>query len=460
MAKLLIVDDEESYRQVLKVIFAEEGYQVETVNNGLAALEFLQSNPCDLIISDVRMPDLDGIALLQSVKEVSPDIGMVMMTAFGTIGTAREAFKLGADDFIQKPFNNEELKLIVQRTLEKQSLVNENRAFKRAQRSQGNIHNLVGQSEKMQKLFGMIEKIANQPSTVLITGESGTGKELVARAVHDLSERGEKPFIAVNCGAMPENLLEAELFGFLKGTFTGATQNRNGLFVAANHGTIFLDEIGDMPLPMQVKILRVLQEQTIRPVGASAEVPIDVRVIAATNQNIRKMVEENTFRQDLYYRLSVFPLHIPSLRERREDVPLLVQHFIKKFCEKSGKQTGITKEALRILQNRIWAGNVRELEHTIERAVAFTGDGEEILPEFCDEESFVAPDFAISLPADGLHLPVFLDNIERDFVKQALQRTNGNQTRAAAILQIPVYALRHLLTKHNLQSSGENGGGK
>lgn len=456
MASLLIVDDEDSYCQVLKVIFEAEGYQVNTAVNGTLAIEYLKTNPCDLIISDVRMPDMDGIALLEAAKTVLPDIGVVLMTAFGTIDTARKAFKLGADDFVQKPFNNEELKLIVKRTLEKQNLINENRAFKRIQRQQNSITNIVGSSEKMQNLFRLIEKVSTEDATILITGESGTGKELFARAIHDLSPRAEKPFIPINCSAVPENLLESELFGFLKGTFTGANQNRKGLFESADKGTVFLDEIGDMPPVMQVKILRVLQEKTVRPVGSNIENPIDTRVIAATNHNVKKLVDDGSFRQDLYYRLSVIPLNIPPLRERREDIPELVHYFIKKFCSRSGKKINISPKTMLILQNRSWDGNVRELEHTIERAVALTTDGDEILPEYCTEDKFGERSAKISLPTEGLHLPSFINEIEKDLVNEALQRAEGNQTRAAEILKIPVYAFRHLLGKHNLQNHNNN----
>ncbi len=458
MAKLLVVDDEESFRHVLKAIFEAEGYQVQTAINGRTALEKLKSELCDVIISDVKMPDMDGIALLKAVREISSDIGMVLMTAFGTIETAREAFKLGADDFIQKPFNNEELKLIVKRTLEKQTIINENRAFRRAQRVQGSVQNIVGQSRKMQDLYQMIETVAKEESTILITGESGTGKELVARAIHDLSDRAEKPFIPLNCGSVTENLLESELFGFLKGTFTGAAQNRIGLFEAADKGSIFLDEIGDMSAAMQVKILRVLQENRIRPVGAPQETPIDARVIAATHRNIRQMVEDGDFRQDLYYRLSVIPLYVPPLRERREDIPDLVTHFIKKFCARSGKTIDIAEKTINILQNQAWKGNVRELEHTIERAVALTRNGEDILPEYCTDDDSGARARTIELPTEGTHLPTYLNNIEKEFVAEAIRRTGGNQTRAAEILQIPVHAYRHLIAKHNLQDGKQDNG--
>jgi two-component system, NtrC family, response regulator PilR len=450
LAKLLIVDDEESYRQVLSVIFKEEGYSVETAPDGRAALTHLQKNPCDVIISDVRMPDMDGIALLKAVRELSLDTGVVLTTAFGTIDTARDAFKLGADDFIQKPFNNEELKLIVRRTLERQALVNENRAFRRAQKMSGSVQNLIGESAPMQKLFTMIEAVAREVSTVLIMGESGTGKELVARAIHNLSERADKPFVPINCGAMPEHLLEAELFGFIKGTFTGAEKNRVGLFEAADGGSIFLDEIGDMPPAMQVKMLRVLQDGRVRPVGSATEIPVNARVIAATNRDIRKMVEDGTFRRDLYYRLSVIPLILPPLRTRREDIPPLAAHFIGKFAARSSKNVSITPDAMRVLQNRNWDGNVRELEHTIERAVALSLDGT-IRPEHCSDEFSAQTDgFSFKLPADGLDLKDFLAGLEKDLVCEALERTNGNQTRAAEILRIPVHSFRHLIEKHGL----------
>ncbi|MGI8545238.1 MAG: sigma-54-dependent transcriptional regulator [Aridibacter sp.] len=455
MKNLIIIDDEESYRKVLKTVFEAEGYNVRTFTDGQKVIEHLQNEPCDLIISDVRMPDMDGIALLAAAREVSESVGVVLMTAFGTIDTAREAFKLGADDFIQKPFRNDELKLIVKRTLEKQTIVKENQAFRSIQRKRGSISNIVGKSEKILKLFEMIETVAGEISTVLITGESGTGKELVARSIHDLSARADKPFVPINCGAMPEHLLEAELFGYLKGSFTGADQNRTGLFESAEGGTIFLDEIGDMPLMMQVKLLRVLQEGKIRSVGSTKEIPVNTRVIAATNCNVRKMVEEGTFRRDLYYRLSVIPLTIPPLRQRREDIPELVQHFIEKFCSRSGKEVSVAPAAMEILNNRDWDGNVRELENTIERAITLIRCGGEILPEHCIESDFVDDNRRLDLPPEGVHLPTFINDIEKELVIEALRRTNGNQTRAAELLQIPFHACRHLLAKHKLQSNGK-----
>src|SRR5580765_1167241 len=327
MANILVVDDEQSYRQLLCLVFEEQGNTVRTAMNGRQALELLAAESADVIISDVKMPDMDGIEMLQALRETHPDLGVILMTAFASVETAREAFKLGADDFIQKPFDVEELKLIVKKTLEKQALIDENRAFKRAQRDRGRVKTIVGSSAKMNAIFQMIETVAEVQSTVLVTGESGTGKELVARAIHDLSQRAEKPFISINCGAFTETLLESELFGYIKGAFTGANTNRKGLFEAAHGGTIFLDEIGEMSPAMQVKLLRVLQERRVRPVGAHDELQIDARVIAATNRDLKQMTEEGTFREDLFYRISVIPMHLPPLRERSEDIPALIDHF-------------------------------------------------------------------------------------------------------------------------------------
>ena len=308
MANLLIVDDEQSYRQLLTLVFEGDGHNIKTARNGREAVEMLEQEPADIIISDVKMPDMNGIEMLRAAREFLPDISVVLMTAFASVETAREAFKLGADDFIQKPFDVEELKVIVKKALDKQVLINENRAFKRAQREKGSVKNIIGDSDKMKAIFQMIETVAEVQSTVLVTGESGTGKELVARAIHDLSPRAEKPFISINCGAFTETLLESELFGYVKGSFTGANANRKGLFEASDKGTIFLDEIGEMSPAMQVKLLRVLQERKVRPVGAHDEILIDTRVIAATNRDLKKMSDEGDFREDLFYRISVIPI--------------------------------------------------------------------------------------------------------------------------------------------------------
>ncbi len=453
MANILIVDDEQGYCKVLKVVFEKEGYAVATANSGEEAVEHIQNEHCDLIISDVKMPDMNGIGLLKAARDHSDDIRIILMTAFGTLETAREAFKLGADDFIQKPFQNDELKLIVKRTLEKQEIITENRAFKRVQRATGSVDNIVGESEKMQKLFEMIKMVAKENSTVLLTGESGTGKELTARAIHDASERAEKPFVPINCGAIPDHLLESELFGFMKGTFTDAKADRIGLFAAANGGTILLDEIGDMPLAMQVKILRVLQDRNIRPVGATVEIPLDVRFIAATNTDINKKIEDGTFRQDLFYRLSVMPIDLPPLRERIDDIPALAEYFIRRFSKHSGKKVELARDALKTLKTRAWKGNVRELEHVIERAVALTPDNGEILPEHVSDQSRIGNSAAFTLPSDGMHLQNFMNDLEKQLVTEAYSRADGNQARAAEFLQMPVHAFRHLISKHELQQS-------
>src|ERR1700741_1214235 len=345
MANLLIVDDELGMRQFLTHLFQREGHLVRAAENGQQAMELLRATPSDLVISDVRMPDMNGIELLRSARELFPHIEVVLMTAFANVDTAREAFLLGAYDFVQKPFDNEVLKETVTRALqkvslvkEKEALLEENKVLIQGQRTRGQLNNIIGSSPKMHALYQMIETVAQVGSTVLVTGESGTGKELVARAIHDLSPRAERPFVSVNCGAFTETLLESELFGYVKGSFTGANTNRKGLFEAANTGTIFLDEIGEMSSAMQVKLLRVLQERKLRPVGATEETTVDTRVIAETNRDLGSMGKDGKFREDLYYRISVIPIELPALRERSEDIPILAQHFIEKFCAGSGRK--------------------------------------------------------------------------------------------------------------------------
>ncbi len=455
MANIIIVDDEQSYRQLLTLVFEDEGNSIRTAMNGRQALALLEEGPADVIISDVKMPDMDGIEMLRAVRETQPDMGVVLMTAFASVETAREAFKLGADDFIQKPFDVEELKLIVKKTLEKQALIDENRAFKRAQRERGSVKNIVGTSAKMNAIFQMIETVAQVQSTVLVTGESGTGKELVARAIHDLGKRAEKPFISINCGAFTETLLESELFGYVKGAFTGANTNRKGLFEAADGGTIFLDEIGETSPAMQVKLLRVLQERRVRAVGAHDEVAIDTRVIAATNRDLKKMCEDGSFREDLFYRVSVIPIHLPPLRERAGDIPDLIDHFVKKFCDQAGKPLTISPKTIQILEKYAWHGNVRELEHTIERAVALEPTTEiqpERLPDHVNNYNPQRILAEFDLPEAGLNLASHLDNLEKTYVVEALRNTGGNQTRAAELLHMPVRSLRHLLDKHSIRS--------
>src|ERR687884_1009678 len=462
MSKLLIVDDEQGMRQLLSIVFGREGHEVRVAENGRRALELLREQPAELIVSDVKMPDMSGIELLRAARALLPEVAVVLMTAFATVDTAREAFKLGADDFIQKPFDVDELKLIVERALEKlalrkenESLRNENEALIKGQRERGRLDNIIGRSPRMQAVYQMIETVAAVHSTVLIYGESGTGKELVARAIHNLSPRADKPFVSINYGAFTETLLESELFGYVKGAFTGATANRKGLFEAADKGTIFLDEIGEMSPAMQVKLLRVLQEKKVRPVGGHEEIAVDARVIAATNRDLAAMTKAGAFREDLFYRVSVIPIELPPLREKREDIPELVAHFVEKFCAQAGRKLTVSPKVLALLERYSWPGNVRELEHTIERAVALERTGEiqpERLPEQITEYNPAQIAAAGALPDEGLNLTAHLDQLEKTYLLEALQRTGGNQTRAADLLQLSVRSLRHLLDKHGIRN--------
>ncbi len=455
MPNILIVDDEQGMRQLLSLVFGRAGHTVRAAENGRRAVELLREAEADLIVSDIRMPDMGGIEFLRAARELSPDVAVVMMTAFATVETAREAFKLGADDFIQKPFDVDELKLIVEKALELRQLKQEIQGWRKTQSERGRLDQIVGRSPRMQAVYQMVETVAAVQSTVLITGESGTGKELVARAVHNLSPRADKPFVSINCGAFTETLLESELFGYVRGAFTGATGNRKGLFEAADKGTIFLDEIGEMSPAMQVKLLRVLQERKVRPVGGHDELSIDARVIAATNRDLPAMVKTGAFREDLFYRVSVIPIELPPLREKREDIPELVTHFAEKYCALAGRNLTVSPQAMTLLEGYSWPGNVRELEHTIERAVALERTDQiqpERLPEQITNYNPARIAGALDLPDDGLNLTAHLDQLEKTYLLEALRRTGGNQTRAAELLQLQVRSLRHLLDKHGIRN--------
>lgn len=461
MAKLLIVDDELGMRQFLTHLLQREGHTVRVAGNGNEAMVLLREETADLVLSDIRMPDMGGIELLRAARELHPNIEVIMMTAFANVDTAREAFLLGAFDFVQKPFDNDLLKETVARALvkvslvrEKEALLEENKALIQGQRTRGKLGNIIGRSSRMLSLYQMIETVAQVQSTVLVTGESGTGKELVARAIHDTSPRAERPFVSVNCGAFTETLLESELFGYVKGSFTGANANRKGLFEAANSGTIFLDEIGEMSPAMQVKLLRVLQERKVRPVGATEETQVDTRVIAATNRDLASMVSNGTFREDLYYRISVIPIELPPLRERSEDISELATHFVEKFCGPTGRNLTVSETAMRLLERYSWPGNVRELEHTIERAVAleYTASIEpERLPEKVTNYNPYRVADAMEFPDEGINLTAHLDQLEKTYLMEALRRTSGNQTNASELLRLSVRSLRHLLDKHGIR---------
>ena len=463
MPNILICDDERSICEMLDITLRREGYKVETVNSGEAATRKLDSALYDVIVTDIRMPNINGIEVLRHAHKVSPDSAVILITAVDDFEAAVEAVKAGgATDYIRKsPGMVDEVKLAIRRALEKVNLSRQNFAFKRDAATRNSLDNIVGASPTMDKLKQTIRTVASTQSTVLIYGESGTGKELVARAVHTCSPRAAEPFVSINCGAFPETLLESELFGYVKGAFTGANQNKRGLFEVADGGTIFLDEIGEMNLTMQVKLLRVLQERCVRPVGGSDEIAIDVRVIAATNRDLERQVAESTFREDLYYRLSVIPVTVPPLRERREDLPLLVNHFLRKYLPAARKNiVRVKPDSLSALANYDWPGNVRQLENTIERAVALE-TGEELHVELPVERARaraaaagVGADgmtiAAGSVLPEGMDMEKYVAEIERSLLKSALQQSHGVQARAADVLKISYRSFRHLMKKYDL----------
>ncbi len=463
MPNILICDDERSICEMLDITLRREGYKVETVNSGEMAKRKLESALYDVVVTDIKMPNINGIEVLKYAHQLSPDSAVILITAVDDYEAAVEAVKAGgATDYIRKgPGLVDEIKLGLRRALEKVALSRQNFALKRDAATRNSLDNIIGVSPTMAKLKQTIRTVAFTQSTVLVYGESGTGKELVARAVHTCSPRATESFVSINCGAFPETLLESELFGYVKGAFTGANQNKRGLFEVADGGTIFLDEIGEMTLAMQVKLLRVLQERCLRPVGGTGEIAIDVRVIAATNRDLEKQVTQNTFREDLYYRLSVIPITVPPLRERREDLPLLVNHFLKKYAPAAGKGIArVNAESLAALATYEWPGNVRQLENAIERAVALE-TGEELHVELPVERvraraaaAGVGGDgMAISPGAvlpDGMDMENYVAEIERSLLRSALAQSNGVQARAADVLKISYRSFRHLMKKYSL----------
>lgn len=463
MASVLVCDDQRSICEMLDISLRKEGHKVETVNAGEAAKKKLSSANYEVLISDIKMPQTDGIEVLRFARQVSPETSVILITAVEDYEAAVQAVKGGAFDYIHKgPGMLDELKIAVTRSVEALTLRRQNFAYKRDAATRNSLDNIIGSSGPLEKLKQTIRTIAPTGSTVLIYGESGTGKELAARAVHACSPRAAEPFVSINCGAFPESLLESELFGYVKGAFTGASQNKRGLFEMADGGTIFLDEIGEMTLAMQVKLLRVLQERCIRPVGGAQESPIDVRVIAATNRNLQDMVANNTFREDLYYRVSVIPISVPPLRERRDDVELLAIHFLKKYAAAAQKAiVRINPASLAALRASEWPGNVRQLENTIERAVALES-GEELNVEVDLERPKSRAAAAASVngnghaseslavPAEGLDFDRYVAGIERSLIESALQQAGGVQTRAAELLKVSYRSFRHLLKKYDI----------
>lgn len=476
MSRILIVDDEQSIRDMLSLALEDEGWEVATAGDGDAAAAALQSQPVDVVLSDIRMPGMDGLELLRHVNASAPDTDVILMTAHASTDTAIEALCLGAYDYITKPFDLEELKITVRRALDQQTLRRDNVMLRQELADRNSFGNLVGRSQAMQRVFELIRRVTDSTSTVLIVGESGTGKELVARAIHYNGTRGEAPFVAVNCAALPGPLLESELFGHVKGSFTGADRHKEGLFEAAAGGTILLDEIGDMPLEMQPKLLRVLEDRMVRRVGSTSDVSIDVRVLASTNKNLRGAVDDRSFRQDLYYRLNVIQVDLPPLRDRLDDVPLLAEHFLAQLAKESGAEVqSLTGAAIAALEAHSWPGNVRELFNALRHAVTLeTGDVIQVssFPPSVSGGAPLAgvvagigatgaadlrPDAvsALELPTDGLDLEEYLDGVKREYMLEALARSEGVQTRAAELLGMSFRSFRYYAKKFRIGEEGE-----
>jgi two-component system response regulator PilR (NtrC family) len=457
--RILVVDDERSLRELLAIVLRREGYEVLLAEDGHAALAALNRGPLDLLISDIKMPDMSGVEVLRAAKAGDAAIPAIMMTAFASTETAVEAMRLGACDYLVKPFDVDELKLKVREKLESRQLRQENVLLKRALNKSHVFGGTIGRSQNMLAVFDLVESVAKTTSTVLVTGESGTGKELIARALHFHSLRRDRPFVALNCGALPETLLESELFGHMRGAFTGAEMTKKGLVEIAEGGTIFLDEIGEMTPMMQVKLLRVLQERRFRRVGGLDEIEANIRVVAATNQDLPKLVADGRFRGDLYYRINVIPIQLPALRERREDIPLIAEHFLSKFREQMGKPVAaISGGAMALLEQYHWPGNIRELENVIERAVALERTPtilvESLPPQIratIAGSAVATPEDVAELPDGGFDLEQHVQGVERRYLAQALERAGGVQVRAAELLGMSFRSFRYYAKKYNLK---------
>ncbi|HEY2934447.1 MAG TPA: sigma-54 dependent transcriptional regulator [Acidobacteriota bacterium] len=453
MPRILVLDDEASMRAVLQIGLTRAGYHVDTEEEPGRAVDRIRSGLYDLVISDLKMPSMSGIDVLKRVRTESPDTQFIFITAYASSESAIEALKLGAFDYITKPFDVEELKALAASALESREVRNKVLQMKE---ELGESAHMMGISPPMLKIYKLIGTVASTNSTILITGESGTGKELVARAIHGASERKEKPFVSINCGAFPETLLESELFGYMKGSFTGAAKDKKGLFESAEGGTLLLDEVGEMSLAMQVKLLRVLQEKKIRRVGGNEEISVDVRLIAATNRDLQERIKLGLFREDLYYRIAVIPLHIPPLRERPQDLEILADHFLARYNRAMGKNiSGVSSAALEILRDYHWPGNVRELENTMERAVALETT-EKIQPERLGSLTKIQKVDAPSLPTAGIDLEEHLRTVETELILAALKQTGWNQSRAARLLNLSYRSLRHRIETLGIQKPGES----
>lgn len=453
-ARILVVDDEQSMREFLEIFFRGDGYDVVTAASVAEALIVVDNDDFDVVISDIQMPEQSGMKLLHHVKDHSPDTVVIMITAFATTETAISAMKQGAYDYVTKPFKVDELRLVVEKALEKKLLSTENQRLRSELRSRSKSRTLVGTSRSMQSLYDLISQVADTKTNVLVCGESGTGKELVAREIHDQSDRSDQAFVAVNCGAIPENLLESELFGHVKGAFTGAVQSKQGLFETAHHGTLFLDEIGELPGPLQVKLLRVLQEKSLRRVGGTTDAQVDVRIVAATNRRLDEEVAANRFREDLYYRLNVIQIELPALRERTEDIPLLIQHFVEKYSQELGKDVHAVSEAtMERVMRYDFPGNVRELENMVERAVALS-QTETIEPASLPPTILEGRERSVKtrLPLEGTNLDGLVADFERRLLRESLQESGGVKKRAAMLLGISFRSFRYRLEKLGLEN--------
>ncbi len=455
--RILIVDDEESMRDFLRLMLTKEGYNITTAASGEEAVKILEENIFDLIVSDMQLGGkLNGVDILKTAKKLSHETVVLMITAYATLETAIETFREGAYDYVMKPFDVNEIKIKIKKALENRELELEVIRLRRELEEKFRYKNIVGKDEKMLKIFDLIEKVSQTEATVLLTGESGTGKDMVARAIHYSSFCKDGPFVSINCPAIPEALLESELFGHMKGSFTGAVQNKKGLFEQADGGTLFLDEIAELPLQMQVKLLNVLQEKKFRRVGGTQEIESNFRLICATNRDIPTMIEQNLFREDLWYRINVIQIEMIPLRMRRGDIPLLIQHFITNLAERSKSRiTEVDKEALSLLVNYDWPGNVRELENVIERALTLETENiitKGSLPEKIVTQSSSAQETSqIQLTEEGLDLRKYIDDETRRIILEALEMTNGTHTKAAKLLKMPVRSLRYMLDKYEIK---------
>ncbi len=462
--RILIVDDEDYMREVVRQALEGAGFEVDEAADGKTALAMLRQYPYNIIVTDIRLPGLTGDKILEEALSLFSETIVIVMTGFGNIQSAVEAMRKGAYDYLPKPFQLDELVVRVEKGIEEQQLKSENRMLRGELQSKYHFSNLVGNSSAMQNIYRLISVVASKNSTVLIEGETGTGKELIARAIHYNGPRKDQPLVSVNCGAIPSNLLEDELFGHVKGAFTGAHQHRIGRFEQANHGTLFLDEVSSMPLDLQVKLLRVLQEREFQRVGSPTTINVDVRIVAATNSNLLEAVEKGDFREDLYYRLNVIPMHIPSLKNRRDDIPLLIQHFLNKYCTDQILQPkGVSNEAMKHLMSYDWPGNVRQLSNSVEMAVALSGDRDvldrEDFPVVSKPAGSKTSFQTIDIPDDGIDFNTMISDLEKQLILQSLQAARGNKKRAASLLQLKrttfVEKLRRMGVEPSMGESAE-----